>query len=169
MFLLVFLLGKSRVGLLLLFSFLSFPRFFLSFEFCRFFAPVVFFFFYPTLLSFEFCRFLPLFALLWRVVVWVGRAQRFKPNPHFFFNLLSATCAEGMVAESKLYFGVMTDMGFDSSHHVFQCMLDMFIKVSTSFKREGAQGRDWGMGYSSTVCVRPVSYQFPIGHAFSET
>lgn len=56
--------------------------------------------------------------------------QRFKPNPQFFFNLLSATCAEGMVAESKLYYGVMRDMGFDPTNNTLQNMLDMYIRVS---------------------------------------
>ncbi|CAN0328046.1 unnamed protein product, partial [Laminaria digitata] len=53
--------------------------------------------------------------------------QRFKPNPHFFYNLLSATCAEGMVRESKLYYGLMRDMGFVANNRVFQEMLDMYI------------------------------------------
>ncbi|CAN0475570.1 unnamed protein product, partial [Scytosiphon promiscuus] len=52
-----------------------------------------------------------------------------KPNPEFFFNLLSATCAEGMVAESKLYYGVMRDIGFDPNHQTFQSMMDMYIRV----------------------------------------
>ncbi|CAB1117756.1 unnamed protein product [Ectocarpus sp. CCAP 1310/34] len=54
--------------------------------------------------------------------------KRYKPNPQFFFNLLSATCAEGMVAESKLYYGIMRDMGFDPTNNTLQNMLDMYIR-----------------------------------------
>lgn len=35
-----------------------------------------------------------------------------------------------MVSESKLYYGVMRDMGYNPSNNVFQSLLDMFVRVS---------------------------------------
>ena len=35
-----------------------------------------------------------------------------------------------MVSESKLYYRVMRDMGYEPSNNVFQNMLDLFIRVS---------------------------------------
>lgn len=58
--------------------------------------------------------------------------QKFKPNPHFFYNLLTATSAEGLVKESKLYYGLMRDMGFVANNRVFHNLTDMYIEVSKS-------------------------------------
>ncbi|CAM9954841.1 unnamed protein product, partial [Hapterophycus canaliculatus] len=89
--------------------------------------------------------------------------QRYKPNPEFFFNLLSATCAEGMVAESKLYYGVMRDIGFDPNHQTFQSMMDMYIRenmlsdaarVIEDIQRAGMKPRDALMNRLTYACMR---------------
>lgn len=53
-----------------------------------------------------------------------------------------------MVSESKLYYGVMRDMGYEPSNNVFQSMLDLFIRVSERFVvlmwRTGGRGEGGG-------------------------
>ncbi|CAN0137781.1 unnamed protein product, partial [Ectocarpus sp. 12 AP-2014] len=89
--------------------------------------------------------------------------KRFKPNPQFFFNLLSATCAEGMVAESKLYYGIMRDMGFDPTNNTLQNMLDMYIRedrlvdalrVVEDTHHAGMKPRDALMNKLTYACMR---------------
>ncbi|CAM9951523.1 unnamed protein product, partial [Ectocarpus sp. 12 AP-2014] len=89
--------------------------------------------------------------------------KRFKPNPQFFFNLLSATCAEGMVAESKLYYGIMRDMGFDPTNNTLQNMLDMYIRedrlvdalrVVEDTHQSGMKPRDALMNKLTYACMR---------------
>ncbi|CAM9167910.1 unnamed protein product, partial [Ectocarpus sp. 4 AP-2014] len=89
--------------------------------------------------------------------------KRFKPNPQFFFNLLSATCAEGMVAESKLYYGIMRDMGFDPTNITLQNMLEMYIReerlvdalrVVEDTHQAGMKPRDALMNKLTYACMR---------------
>eukprot|EP00752_Nemacystus_decipiens_P002939 g2733.t2 len=89
--------------------------------------------------------------------------KRYQPNPQFFFNLLSATSAEGMVSESKLYYGIMRDRGFEPSNNVYQSLLDMFLRedrlvdalrIVEDTHQAGMKPRDALMNKLTYACMR---------------